>query len=615
MTYNETSYSLRIAVLSILLASCSANTPPDWADAADTGGDLAPEVIAALESAARGEPFAEDLHPETAKTGKAMTAVQSAFDVRHYGLSLKVMPDTRTIDGTLDVTFTALETLDVIELDLDPDLQIHGARKGDQTLAVERDAAAFGVRLPEPLESGSRATVSIDYGGKPHIAKAPPWHGGFVWSEVDGTPWFATAVQGEGCDLWWPCKDTFADKPDEGVRVSITAPKGVAVASVGVLDSVEEGKDGYKTWNWVSRHPYTGYAIAINGGPYELVERDYTGVNGKTFPIQFWALPENVEKAEKLIETDAVPHLEFFERMIGPYPWGDEKVGFVETPHLGMEHQTINGYGEQFKSGRHGFDWLLHHELAHEWFGNVMTHARPQDSWLHEGYGAYLQHVYAEEIVGRMGYFDGMFRAYINNEHCDPVANPNVEDVNEAFDNRDIYTKGAWMLHTLRNYIGEDAFWAGTRRLIFDTAEPWSLEYPIESRYRSTEDFTRIMSKEAGEDVSWLVETYLYEAGMPELEQTREDGRLTLSWTVPGGRSFPMPVEVAVDGEVSVVEIASDAGSIAVADTARVVIDPESKILRALPIIGDCEEQTDAQIQHNIDRYSRMAGEYGWRRD
>ena len=90
--------------------------------------------------------------------------------------------------------------------------------------------------------------------------------------------------------------------------------------------------------------------------------------------------------------------------------------------------------------------------------------------------------------------------AYVANEHCDPVVNAAAEDVGEAFDNRDIYTKGAWMLHTLRNYMGEDAFWAGTRRLIYDTAEPWDLPYPIPFRYRSTDEFIEIMSEEAGED-------------------------------------------------------------------------------------------------------------------
>ncbi|MFK7830243.1 MAG: M1 family metallopeptidase [Congregibacter sp.] len=591
------------------LAGCAAQMSTDSAAPSAS-------VIAALEAAARGDAFPGDLHPDTAKSGKvAVPVLQQGFDVRHYALALRVMPATRSIAGTVDVTFLTTESLDKLQLDLDPVLNISGVSMNNTALEVTREGGSFSVALPATLPSGTRAMVSVSYDGKPHVALAPPWFGGFVWAEADGKPWFATAVQGDGCDLWWPCKDNFADKPDEGVDIAIAAPRGTKVASVGTLAGVDEGDDGFDTWRWTSRHPYSGYAIAINGGPYELIERDYAGVNGSSYPVQFWALEENADKARKLVDSDVLPDLAFFERLLGPYPWGDEKAGFVETPHLGMEHQTINGYGEQYKRGKHGFDGLLHHELAHEWFGNVMTHTRPEDAWLHEGYGAYMQAVYAEETVGKIGYFDIMYGAYTNNEHCLPVANPEVEDVGEAFDNRDIYTKGAWMLHTLRNYIGEDAFWSGTRRLIYDTAQPWSLSYPIQSRYRSTEDFIRIMSEEAEQDVSWLVETYLREAGMPELLVSRSDTSLSLEWSPYGERPFPMPVEVMIDDKRMVADLAEGPASFSVTPGNRVLVDPDSKILRSLPIIGDCSEQTDTQIQNNIDRFTRMAREYGWQRD
>lgn len=584
------------------------------ASADDARPEPAPAVIAALEAAARGEPFPDDLHPETALSGRAPSPLQRAFDVRHYHLSLRVMPASRTIDGELAVRVEAREPLAAIELDLDPDLAIHGARAGDRELPVARSGGRFTVTLPATVAAGEQATVTVVYGGKPHVALAPPWYGGFVWSEVDGVPWFATAVQGDGCDLWWPCKDSFADKPDEGIDISVAAPRGVSIASLGTLQGVEEGEDGFDTWHWRSRHPYAGYAVAINGGPYELIEREYTGINGTRYPIQFWALARNAHKARALIDSDVLPDLAFFERLIGPYPWGDEKVGFVETPHRGMEHQTINGYGEQYARGEHGFDGLLHHELAHEWFGNVMTHARPEDAWLHEGYGSYMQAVYAEETVGRMGYHHQLYNALSNNENCAPVADPHVRDVGEAFDNRDIYTKGTGMLHTLREYIGEAAFWRGTRRLVFGSADTASLSYPIRARYRSTEDFIRIMSEEAGEDLAWLVNRYLREASLPALVVERRDGMLSLRW-VTGDRPFPMPVEVLVDGKRTRLEPGNATATLAVAPHARVIIDPQSRILRAMPVVGDCAEQTEAQIEYNIERFTRMARDFGWIRD
>lgn len=614
------------AIATALVAACSGEAPSTavaQTAGAEAGGERAsaaddaldPRVLAALEAAARGEAFEEELHPETARTGKPMSPLQAAFSVMHYGIDVRIMPSSRSIEGTVEVRVEALERLAAIELDLDPRMEIHSARHGDTELVVTRNEDRFTVDLPAELAAGERATVAISYSGKPFIALAPPWHGGFVWSEVDGVPWFATAVQTDGCDLWFPCKDTYADKPDEGVDIAISAPRGVKVASIGKLLGMDEGEDGFDTWRWRTRHPTAGYSIAINGGPYELIEVDYEGINGTTYPIQFWALEKNADKARQLIETDAIPHLAFFEQLIGPYPWGDEKVGFVETPHLGMEHQTINGYGEGYQPGKHGFDQLLHHELAHEWFGNVMTHALPQDAWLHEGYGAYMQPVYAQETTGHMGYFDRMFDAYMANTHCSPVVDPSVGDVGEAFKNRDIYTKGAWMLHSLRNLIGEEDFWAGTRKVIYDTTEPWDLPYPIQARYRSTEEFIEIMSEVSGQDIAWLVETYLYEADMPELRSTRADGRLDLRWAAPGGRAFPMPVTVQVNGIKHRVEMSDGSGSLDVPGNAWVVIDPESRFLRALPIIGNCEEQTGVRVNRSIERWTRMAREYGWQRD
>jgi hypothetical protein len=97
---------------------------------------------------------------------------------------------------------------------------------------------------------------------------------------------------------------------------------------------------------------------------------------------------------------------------------------------------------------------------------------------------------------------------------------------------------------------------------------------------------------------------------------TRANGQLSLEWSVPGGRPFPMPVDVSVDGEVTVVDVSSEAGgTLAVHDAARLIIDPQSKMLRDLPIIGDCAEQTGVQVNHNIERFTRMAKEYGWRRN
>ena len=111
--------------------------------------------------------------------------------------------------------------------------------------------------------------------------------------------------------------------------------------------------------------------------------------------MQFWYLPEHEAQAKELF-AEFAPMLDFFEQEIGPYPFGDEKMGVVETPHMGMEHQTINAYGNGYAKDGYGFDWLLQHEFAHEWFGNQVTNANWDDMWLHEGFGTYMQPLYSQ---------------------------------------------------------------------------------------------------------------------------------------------------------------------------------------------------------------------------
>ncbi|MEO1657849.1 MAG: M1 family metallopeptidase [Pseudomonadota bacterium] len=532
-----------------------------------------------------------ELHPQTRVSGGTLTELQQAYDVRHYRLELSVDPDAESIAGTLSVRLTALAELDVVELDLDPRFVLGPASHAGQAISAERDQNKVRLQLSAPLAPGETATVSLSYEGAPHVAENAPWDGGFVWSKAgDGQPWFATAVQGRGCDLWWPCKDHFGDKPDEGLDLIVTVPDPLVVAMNGVLID-EKRTDGLATYHWRTPSPHTGYAVALNAGPYTVIEDVFVSRDGSTLPIVFYALPENADKARTLIETDAKPHLAFFEDLVGPYPWREEKVGFVETPHLGMEHQTINAYGWGYKSDEHGFDWLLHHELSHEWFGNAMTHAAPEDVWLHEGYGMYMQPLYTEATLGAAAYRHHMYETYLRLENCNPAVVPDTPHVEAAIGNPDVYAKGAWMLHTLRWLVGEEVLWRATRRLVYGTAEPWD-GYEKLPGYRSTEDFIAILSDEAGRDLGDIVRAYLYRAQLPKLEVGRADDEVRLAWEDTGPYRFEMPVPVVLDGQSLTVSMEGGSGVLAAPASAELEIDPDMLILRDLPIIKPCKNKS-----------------------
>jgi len=529
------------------------------------------------------------LDPIIGDTGQPFSDIANSTDVLSYGLDLEIFPQTKSIAGVGSSEFLITQDTSQVELKLDSRFAISKILVDDKVASYERKDGVLTINLGKPKAMGESVNVAVHYSGKPHIALRAPWSGGFVWSETeDGTPWIATAVQGEGCDLFWPCKDHFADKADS-MQISLTVPKTVSAVTNGVLQSINNiGADRHQ-FNWKLSVPASDYNIALNIGPFTRLQQSYTSVNGESVPIEFWALNKNTEKAQTLIKDDLLQQINFYETLLGPYPWGNQKLGFVETPHLGMEHQTINAYGKNYVRDKNGFDWLLHHELAHEWFGNLITHEKLNDAWLHEGFGLYMQPIYSLYKFGEAAYTHTMYESYLGLVNCHPVVREGVVTSDQAF-NSDIYGKGGWTLHTLRWLIGDKLFWQATRELLYATVDTHSLSYPIAPRYRNTQDFIDIVNKLTGEDYTWLFAVYLKQAALPELLQTRTDDKLVLKWQTPNDLPFPMPITISINGKAAIYTPLDDQITLDVDQQDHVIIDPHMQVLRYLPIIGLCEE-------------------------
>ena len=208
------------------------------------------------------------------------------------------------------------------------------------------------------------------------------------------------------------------------MTLRITVPQPLIVASNGRLIEVLENEDGTQTFHWHTSFPISNYNVALNIAPYETITGDYTSVAGDTIPVTYWVLPENKSKGDVLF-LEILEHLNFYERTLGPYPFRAEKYGIAETPHLGMEHQSIIAYGNKYRGGPHGYDWLHHHELGHEWWGNLVTVPDWRHFWIHEGLCTYMQNLYAEEREGTMAYHHAM---YANRQRVDNE-NPMVPDL------------------------------------------------------------------------------------------------------------------------------------------------------------------------------------------
>lgn len=529
------------------------------------------------------------LDPVIGDTGQPLSVVAQQADVKSYSLDLEIFPEEQKIAGVGETEFLLVQPSDKVELKLDSRFEISRIEVNGNNAQYQRQGGVLTIALGTEQPAGTILKVAVYYSGNPHVAKNAPWAGGSVWSKTaKGEHFIATAVQGEGCDLFWPCKDHFSDKADR-MQIKLTVPKGLSAVTNGVLQKIDELPGNKQRFDWLLTVPASDYNIALNIGPYSRISETYQSINGAAVPIEFWALTENVDKAKTLIKDDVRGQLAFYERVLGPYPWGDQKMGVVETPHLGMEHQTVNAYGKGYKRDEYGFDWLLHHELAHEWFGNLMTHEKLNDAWLHEGFGLYMQPAYALDKLGISAYHYQMYKSYLGLQNCDPIVRSGVVTSDQAF-NPDIYGKGGWTLHTLRNLIGDDAFWQTTRELLYGTADTANLPYPITPRYRNTQEFIAIVNRITGQDYQWLFDVYLYEAALPELKQQHNGDSVTFSWLTPNKKPFPMPVEISINGKTQLLDFSKGAVTVTLKTTDQLLVDPQMKVLRQLPLIGLCEE-------------------------
>lgn len=540
---------------------------------------------------------------ETMDTGLPLTTAMEAYDVQRYTLRHEILVDKKAIAGSATIEFRALEALPDLELNFDGNYRISAVESAGRELQYRQTDSRLFVSLEPAPGAGQSGEVTVHYSGRPVEATRPPWDGGFTWEQTpSGKPWIATSFQGEGCDIWWPCKDHPSDEAS-GFDLYITVPAGLTVASNGVLVDVTGNADGRNTFHWQTNVATNDYGIALNIAPYVTIESVYQSSNGTEIPVVFYAIEDHEQQARDLFEAEMNSTLEFFERVLGPYPWGQEKVGIAETPHLGMEHQTINAYGNEFRRDDYGFDWLLHHEFAHEWFGNLMSVPNYADLWLHEGFGAYMQIAYTEETMGEAAAHHRLYKSYLNIDACQPVA-PRGEYSDDQM-NADgkgpavnIYTKGSWVAHSLRYLLGDELFWDTLRVLLYDTAQPSRLEPPIRPVQRTTDDFAAIVSKMYGADVTWFFEGYLRSGTLPALEVAQDGDDVLMTWRVDDDLPFNMPVPVRIGADIRRVEFAANRARLSNVDAMELQVDPLLQILRQLSSLPSCEEQQAEQAEN-----------------
>ena len=506
------------------------------------------------------------------ESGGALPASMAAYDVRHYDLAVRVDPMEQSIDGQSTVTVIAREPVEVFEINLDSRLEVMSVKSAGVSCTFRHTGGVIAVEPREHWAVGERHEVTIAYGGKPKVALRPPWIDGFVWSETpSGAPWVGVTGQGDGGDNWWPCKDHPSDEPDEGMDIALTVPSDLVGLSNGrMMDRIDNG-NGTVTTTWRVSYPINNYLVTVNIAPYVAIEERYHGVDGSLDePLVFWALPEYEQYARNTWKQ--MPRiLEVLGRRFGEYPFFEDKFAVVHAPYYGMEHQTLVAYGALFTDNDFGFDDLLLHEVAHEWWGNKITVSDWADFWIQEGFATYAEAIYVLDTLGEARYLDYMARLRQRIDNLHPVVQGEDLTSSQAYSS-EIYFKGAWVLHSLRWLIGDEDFFTVIWRFANDPEFAFGLV--------SSQALAELVLEVSGREIGWFWERYLYRAEEPKWRLKRrlegDRDRVTFSWD---DSDFEMPLPLRVAGIERRVEMTGGRASILVDRGATVEVDPLGYVL------------------------------------
>ncbi|MBX3242953.1 MAG: M1 family metallopeptidase [Acidobacteria bacterium] len=494
-----------------------------------------------------------ELGAKPTKTGGPLVFEQAAFDVESYELSFNVIPDQKKLEGHAVMTAKIVIPTNVIILDLDTPYKVLRVSDGSKSLQYEREESRIKIFFPQTKQVGEKIKTSVWYEGVPRIAPNPPWVGGFMWTKTpSGADWISIAMQNDGADLLFPVKDHPSDKPDK-VTMDITVPDPLFAVGPGKLEKTRQNANNTTTFTWRMTHPIPNYSILFDAAPYRVIKDSVKSITGEMIPIEFYILPESFENGQKLID-ETKKYNAFYEKYLGPFPFRSQKLGIVETPHLGMEHSTHLAYGNKFRYNEDGYDWLQLHEFGHEWWANLVTATDWRDFWIHEGFQSYMDSLYLEHLGKKDKYMEAMRRTASRTRNKQPVAPREQKFSYEVYlagpdfvsSDGDIYGKGAVILHTLRYLIGDDAFFRSLRRMAYPTKEMETYTDGRQTRLVNTDDLLNIAETESGMKLDWFFELYLRQPELPKLVSNINGGQIELHWDTPNNMPFPMPIDIVV---------------------------------------------------------------------
>lgn len=505
--------------------------------------------------------------PEPTWPGRIPSADDRGLDVLHYDLSLDLValpPSPGELTGRSEIRVALLDPAPtIIRLDLVNDFDVSSVRRDGELVAFTHTGDSLVVPLDLP-QAGAEHVITVDYAGR------PPRHGPFragllMRQHGEQEPTVGNVNQPYSSHSWFPCKDHPADKAT--LAMTITAPDTLTVVATGRLLGTEPVADGRRTWRWQSDHQVAPYLVGLVVSNFVSWTEDCDGI-----PLDYHVFAEHeADLAADFAPTCAM--MRWLKERAGPYPFADEKYAQAEFVWLGaMENQTVSTMGTTAMLND-GAELVVVHELAHHWFGNNITPRRWQDIWLNEGFARYAECLWLEESEGSDAYGQYLHRLLPDDLFVGDGLLGDPDPVLSLL----VYDKGAWVLHMLRRYLGDDVFFAALREYA---------EHPeLQQGHVDRASFTAIWSQATGRDIAAFLQPWLDTEVVPELS-ARWRGQLVEVLQQQEGATFRLrvPVDVHAGGAVTRLSfLLEDRGARELVDTAApidsLVIDPEGLLL------------------------------------
>ena len=433
---------------------------------------------------------------------------QGDYDVFFYRLDLDASDLVHeNIIGTASTYAVSLvDDFDVVLLDFSSNMEVDSVKSGGDDVAYTHASDYLEIYLNQSYNTGEEFEVTVSYHGHP----GPGYFGEvFWWDTHNGFPIIQTLSEPWGAREWWPCKDDPSDKADSA-DANYTVRDDMIAASEGVLVEVIDNGNGTKTYKWQERYPIVTYLISLAATNYEVIDDWYYTLDADSMPITHYVYPEHYNNAleDLSITPDAIA---CYANLFMEYPFLEEKYGHAIFEWGGaMEHQTCTSYGSVLIRGNHWYDYILVHELAHQWWGDMVTCATWPDIWLNEGFASYSEALWFEHLGGWDDYHEYMIYGLAVSDPSGPIYDPDP-----LFGGNTVYHKGAWVLHMLRNVMGEEAFFEGLTdygtRYMYQSAITTEFIAVMEDHYPSGDLWWYFYPWLWGMNRPWYGYSYMYE--------------------------------------------------------------------------------------------------------